>query len=82
MVEYRFEPKFNKSTAYVDGTQIGECDYTIKDNTWYITHTEVNPEFGGQGIARQLVNMVVSEAQDQGADLVPICSYAVKVLSK
>ena len=81
MVEYQYEPQYKRSAAYIDGTLIGECDYSVKDNTWYITHTEVDPSFGGRGIARELVNIVAQKAKDQNVKLIPICSYAVKVLS-
>lgn len=81
MVEYQYEPKSMRSAAYINGTLIGECDYMIKDNNWYITHTEVDPQFGGQGIARKLVNIVAEEAEKQNIQVIPICSYAVKVLS-
>ena len=80
MTDYRFEPEMNRSAAYADGNLIGECDYRVQGNSWYITHTEVLPEFGGQGIARQLVLMVAEEAQNSGFTVVPLCSYAVKVL--
>ncbi len=80
MIEYRFEPELNRSAAYADGQLIGLCQYVIQGNQWLITHTEVSPEFGGQGIARKLVLMVAEEAQEQGVQVVPICSYAVKVL--
>ena len=47
-----------------------------------IYHTEVDPSYGGQGIAKMLV-MAVKEAADQaGADVISTCSYAYKVLGK
>ena len=80
MIQYAFEPDAQRSAAYADGQLIGECDYVVQNGSWYITHTEVIPEFGGQGIARRLVLMVVEAAQEAGIPVVPICSYAVKVL--
>ncbi|MBF0579098.1 N-acetyltransferase [Erysipelotrichaceae bacterium RD49] len=80
MVEYAFEPQNQRSAAYLDGQLIGECVYQVRQNAWLIVHTEVAPEFGGQGIARKLVMMVADQAADQGIEVVPICSYAVKVL--
>lgn len=80
MIEYRFEPEMNRSAAYADNELIGICDYVNQDGKWLITHTEVNPEFGGQGIARKLVLMIAKNAAESGIEVVPICSYAVKVL--
>ena len=80
MVEYGFEPENRRSVAVDDGHVIGLCEYKVQDGKWYITHTEVDPVYGGRGIARQLVLMVAEEARKAQCDVVPICSYAVKVL--
>ncbi len=81
MIHYQFEPKDQRSAAYDEERCIGECDFEVENGQWYITHTEVLPSYGGQGIARHLVLTVQEHAQKQGVSLVPICSYAVKVLS-
>lgn len=80
MIEYTFNPKLQQSQAWNGDEMIGVCEYQVRNSTWYITHTGVDPEWGGQGIARKLVLMVDEEAKKQGVEVVPICSYAVKVL--
>lgn len=80
MIEYRFEPELHRTLAYYDGRLIGECDFVAQQDAWLIPHTQVDPAFGGRGIARELVLMVAEEAQREGYQVVPICSYAVKVL--
>lgn len=75
-----FEGEQKRSVAYLNGKQIGKCDFVIHDDTWFITHTEVLPEYGGQGIARKLVMAIANKAQADGIPLVPLCSYALKVL--
>lgn len=80
MIHYQFEPENQRSVAYDEEQCIGECDFEVKNGQWLITHTEVLPSYGGQGIARQLVLMVQDQAKKQDVSLVPICSYAVKVL--
>lgn len=45
------------------------------DRTMAITHTEVPPEFGGQGIAGYLVRAAVADARAQGFRITPLCSY-------
>lgn len=82
MIDYKFEPGMMRSSAWADGQLIGVCQYQEQDGTWYIVHTEVIPAFGGQGIARKLVLMVAEAAQEQGIPVVPVCSYAVKVLGE
>lgn len=75
-----FDEINNQSLAFVDEQNVGECQYEIKDGSWYIIHTGVRPEFGGKGIARMLVEKVVEEANKRNIKIVPICSYAQKVL--
>ena len=77
----QYEPNNNRSAAYDGDHEIGECCYSVSDNTWTIYHTEVNPAYGGQGIARKLV-MAVKEADETGMNIVSTCSYAYKVLGK
>ena len=75
-----FDEENNRSLAFVDGKQAGECQFEAKDGTWHITHTIVRPEYGGRGIARKLVEKLVEEARRKGVHIVPICSYAKKML--
>ena len=73
------EPDCFRSAAY-DGEQfIGVCEY---DNTWTIFHTEVNPYYGGQGIAERLVLAVDKHAKALGQEVRSTCSYAFKVLGR
>ena len=62
-----FEDNCNRSTAYIDEKQIGECEYSVSGNVWTITHTGVRPEYGGRGIAKKLVLKVIEAARAQNA---------------
>ena len=75
-----FDQENNQSLAFVDGEQAGKCQFEAKDGKWHITHTLVRPEYGGRGIARKLVEKLVEEARRKGVHIVPICSYAKKML--
>ena len=76
-----FEQDNNRSAAYMDGKQIGECDISVSGNIWTITHTGVRPEYGGRGIAKKLVLCVTEAARANKAKIVPLCSFANKVMS-
>ncbi len=76
-----FEEGFCRSAAYDKEKLIGECDFRMSSDTWTITHTEVSPEYGGKGIAKRLVYKVVEEAERKSVKIVPLCSYAAKVLA-
>ena len=42
-----------------------------------INHTGVPPEFGGRGIAAQLVNAAIADAKTGEFKITPLCSYVV-----
>ena len=75
-----FEENANRSAAYDGEKHIGECEFTVSSGTWTITHTGVRPEYGGRGIARRLVERVIDEARARRVKIVPVCSYAVRVM--
>ena len=79
-VDIRFDKPNNQSLATINGDIIGRCSFTIKDNKWYINHTVVKSEYGGRGIAKQLVLVIITEAHKQNIKIVPVCSYAQKMM--
>ena len=80
MIRIAYEKEQQRSAAYDGETQIGMCQYEVKENTWNIFHTEVDKTYGGQGIARKLVECVAAAAKEEGAVMAASCSYAAKVL--
>ena len=80
MIKINFEE--NKSVAYDDNKQVGECDFIEKGDTWNIIHTEVNDTYQGQGIARKLVECVIENAKKSKKRIKADCSYAKRVLER
>ena len=76
-----FEENCNRSAAYIDGKQIGECEISISGKAWTITHTGVRPEYGGKKKKKKLVLMVIETARAKDAKIIPLCSYAGKLMS-
>ncbi len=79
-VKISYDEAKSCSTASFEADVIGRCDYDVTPDGWVIYHTEVNPEFGGKGIAKRLVYSVVQEADRRHIPVIPTCSYARKVL--
>ena len=75
-----FEADAQRSAAYKDGELIGECEFCLTHGKWAITHTGVRPAYGGQGIARRLVISVIEAARSNQVKILPICSYAKKLM--
>lgn len=82
MIRIQFEKEKQRSAAYDGAVLIGRCEAQMSGTTWTITHTEVDPSYGGQGIARKLVLCVAEQAEKEGAEVIPVCSYAKKVFTQ
>ena len=74
-----FEPEHFRSAAYDGETRVGVAEIEDTRGCWVITHTEVDPAYGGQGIARRLIEEIIAEARHTGKKIVPVCSYAEKM---
>lgn len=69
--------------AWLNDVQVGELTYQrATPERMIIDHTRVFEGFEGQGIARQLVMAAVDFARQHGRTIVPVCSYARKVLTR
>jgi len=65
-----------------DGVRAGLADYTITGDRMTLTHTETSPEFGGRGLARRLIGFALDEARARGLSVVPVCPYALRVITE
>ena len=65
----------------VDGHQ-AELNYRLVGTVMSITHTGVPSEIGGRGIAAQLMEAALAQAQAAGWTVVPACTYAAGFMTK
>ena len=79
MIEIAYEEKERRSAAYDGEKCVGECDYDENGAVWTAYHTEVDPAYGGQGIAGRLVSALAEAARVRGAKIMPTCSYVVRL---
>ena len=56
--------------------------YYEHENVIAIDHTFVSPSLRGQSVAGKLLNAVVTYAEENDLKIIPICSYAVKKMSR
>lgn len=66
----------------VEGRPVGLADFADLDNQRVFYHTEVDPQFGGRGLATILVERALNDARDEGKRIVPVCSMIDTVLNK
>jgi predicted GNAT family acetyltransferase len=60
----------------------GFMDYRERGDALHLVHTEMLPEFEGQGLAARLAEFALGEARDQGRKVVPTCSYVARYLQR
>lgn len=82
MIDVIYNKAEQRSVALDQGVEIGECTYADDGQTWVINHTFVNPQYGGQGIAKRLVDLLIHEARLAGVRVTATCSYALHLFSK
>lgn len=82
MHQISFRPERLCFIAEQEGRQSGILEYSdTGSGAWNIHHTEVDPEFRGQGVAKLLVEAAAAEAAKQGIRLTASCDYAHKMLA-
>lgn len=66
----------------VDGKVAGFADYLLLPTKVVFTHTEVLPEYGGQGLAGRLVAHALDLTRDTGLKVVPRCDYVAGYIER
>lgn len=69
-------------TIAVDGQTVGIADYRDRGGQRVFHHTEVDPAFGGRGLATILLEGALDAARADGQRIVPVCSMVETVLKK
>lgn len=70
-------------TATQDTNQAGVLHYEWKnEDTFNISHTEVDPAFSGSGIGKDLVSAAVDFARKKNKKITATCVFAKSVLDK
>lgn len=69
-------------TIAVEGKQVGFADFADRGDQRVFHHTEVDPSYGGRGLATILVEQALNEARAEGKRIVPVCSMIGTVLKK
>ena len=71
-------------------TYIGEIegkhahvDYIMDRNeTHYLTHTEVHKDLSGKGIASKMVEHVLQDIENRGKKVVALCPYVINYIKR
>lgn len=69
-------------TIAVDDKPVGVADFADRGNQRVFFHTEIDPDYGGRGLATILVEAALDATRSAGKRIVPLCSMVEAVLQK
>lgn len=69
-------------TIAVAEQTVGLADFADRGDQRVFHHTEIDPEFGGRGLATILLEEALEATRAEGKRIVPVCSMVVTVLKK
>ena len=81
MSTVRDNPAQHRYEIYDGDRLAGFSDYKLTKTRIAFTHTEVDPAFGGRGLARELVTEELDDARRRGLAVLPFCPYVRKVIA-
>jgi uncharacterized protein len=76
------EPDAGRFTIKVDGRRAGYSTYRRHEGKIAFRHTEIDPEFEGQGLGGQLVKASLEQAREEGATVLPFCPFVREYIER
>lgn len=68
---------------YVRGTELaGTLSYTADDGVVSLVHTEVRPQWAGNGLASIVVRAALDDLRGRGLSVRPQCEYVAGYIDK
>ena len=65
-----------------DGELVGFIEYRLDDATLVMTHAEIYPEHGGQGLGSTMVRDALDAVRESGRAVRPRCSFVAAYISR
>ncbi|PKD21533.1 GNAT family acetyltransferase [Salegentibacter salinarum] len=82
-IEQHDEEKKGFFQALINEKQAGKITYTwAGKNKFIIDHTEVDPDFKGEGVGKKMVKAAVDFAKENKLKVIPLCPFAKKIIEK
>jgi predicted GNAT family acetyltransferase len=68
-------PDKHRFEIIIDGEVGGFAAYHVRDGAVVITHTQIDPEHRGGGVAAELARQTLDTLRDRGVRVLPSCPY-------
>lgn len=75
------DPQESRYVVRVDGDVAGFTEYLLHRGVLALVHTEIAPEFGGQGLATTLIAGTLDDARARGLTVQPFCSFVRRFIA-
>lgn len=72
----------DRFTIAVEGQTVGFAEFTDRDGQRVFTHTEVDGQFEGRGLATILVGEALEQTRSDGKRIVPECRLVANYVEK
>jgi uncharacterized protein len=69
-------------TIEVEGKKVGKAEFQDRGPRRVFTHTEVDEDYEGRGLATILIGQALQETRDAGLRIVPQCQMVAAYLKK
>ena len=80
--EFAHDAEARQYELRLEGQVIGLARYRIQDNAVRFTHTEVNTEHQGKGLASRLAAYALDDVKSRGMKAVPVCPFIARYIEK
>lgn len=71
----RDNPDQSRYEIYLDDVLAGFAEYQRTEELVVFTHTEIKPEFEGQGVGGTLVREALDHVRSLGVKALPVCPF-------
>ncbi|MCG5433059.1 N-acetyltransferase [Mycobacterium sp. MYCO198283] len=75
-------PEPDRFTIAVEGKTVGLAEYADRDQQRIFTHTKVDEEYEGRGLATILIGEALEATRDAGMRIVPMCAAVASYVDK
>ena len=66
----------------LNGTPAGLIRYTVDGDVITMVHTEVEPQFEGEGVGSELVKQALDDIRSQGKRVNPVCPFVAAYIER
>jgi predicted GNAT family acetyltransferase len=66
----------------VDGDLAGFTEYIVHGDQADFTHTRIDDEYGGRGLASELIRQALDDVRRRGLRVIPYCPFVRRFIEK